>query len=809
MRRARFINTFCRQQNCRSHNGSVVTEMRMMIFALVFAVAATLGGAINSVNAQSSFSSNGSPSFGTSAGIDKTQPLYLQGDELIYDSRGEKVTARGNVEITYNNYILTADQVIYDQSANTLSASGNVILRDPTGGVTRTERMTLTDDFRDGFIQSLSIVGKDQSRITARRAVRRDGRATEFEQGKFTPCGQKSGHPPLWCISAERVIHDADAATITYLDGSFNVLGMPIAYFPFFQHPDPSVKRRSGFLMPRFGSSEDLGFSSEVPYYFALSPSYDFTFHPLYTARQGMLWKGTWRHKLAFGNIRGNYDIKLAGIDQRFEDLPNNDANLDGWRGGVESRGDFSLSSWWRFGWDVVVESDDTFRRFYKLDSVLQTDRVNSAHLTGMSERNFFQVKGYHFGGLLLSDGANDESRVHPVVDWNYIVGTPVFGGELSWTVNAVSFSRDFTFQDANNQTLDTSTNSQRIAGEVKWRRRFIDSLGITYTPFANLRGDLLTYDNAVDPVSNTLIDRDNLARGVASAGILASYPWLARTSSASHIIEPMGQIIGRTAKVDQRNLPNEDARSVIFDDTNLFELNKTSGFDRIETGTRANLGLQYTFQSNNGGYARLLAGQSFHLSGENIYGQNSGREPSVNTTDAASIITENNGLEEGTSDYVLGAYLAPSQTFSIIGQARFDNEELSLRRADVTAQAVYGPAVFASTYTYAASDPLDLSTEDQQEVLGTLSLQLADHWRFIGSLRYDIDEASFRSHSVALQYSDDCFVLTTTYAETNTDNADITSDRSIMLHFALKHLGEFNYRADALDHLMVDNQNQ
>ncbi|HFB2047701.1 MAG: LPS-assembly protein LptD [Hyphomicrobiaceae bacterium] len=788
---------------------NAIDKMQLAIFVLLLLIYIVTEGFLNDLRAKSFSNFNGNKSFGVSSAIDPAQPLYLQGDELIYDSRREKVTARGNVEITFNNYILTADQIVYDQSANTLSASGNVVLRDPKGDITRTERITLTDDFRDGFIQSLSIIGRDQSRITARRAVRRDGRVTEFELGKFTPCVHDPGKPPLWCITADRIIHDADAATITYLDTTFDIMGVPVVYLPFFQHPDPSVKRRSGFLLPRFSSSEDLGFTLETPYYFAFSRSYDLTFNPLYTARQGMLWRGVWRHKLAFGNIRGQYYIKFAGIDQSYEDLPNNDSNLDGWRGSFETRSEFSLSSWWNFGWDVTIESDDTFRRFYKMDNILQTDRVNSIHFTGLSDRNFFQVKGYHFGGLLLSDSDASESRVHPTVDWNYIVGAPVFGGELSWTVNALSMSRNLAFNDINGQYFNTDTSSQRLIGSMRWRRRFIDPFGITYTPSVNLRGGILNYKNAVDPTSNTLIDQETVTRGVMSASLLASYPWLAHSQSTSHVIEPIGQIIGRTSDVRQIDLPNEDARSIVFNDTNLFELNKTSGFDRVETGTRVNLGLQYTFQSNSGGYARLLAGQSFHLSGKNIYEYNTGNEPSVNVESASKILTENNGLEDRTSDYVLGAYLAPSQTFSLIGQGRFDDKELSLRRADVTARFLYGPTAITSTYTYTASDPLDLSVEDQQELLGTAILQLADHWRFLGSLRYDIDESSFRSHDIALQYSDDCFILTTKYTETNTNNKDIISDRTIMLYFALKHLGEFKYRTDALDHLLVENQDQ
>ena len=742
--------------------------------------------------------------------LDPAQPLYLLGDELIYDSRGDRVTARGNVEIYYNNYLLTADQVVYDQSANTLTATGNVTLREPNGAITRSERITLTDDFRDGFVQSLSMVARDKSRITARRAIRRDGNVTEFENGKFTPCEHDPSKPPLWCVSAKRVIHDQDAATVTYLDGTFDILGVPVLYLPFFQHPDPSVKRKSGFLIPQYSSSDDLGFGVEVPYYFALASNYDFTFHPMYTARQGVLWKGHWRHRLAFGNARGQYNIKLSGINQDADDLPNNDQRLDGWRGSLETKGDFSLSSWWRFGWNAIVESDDTYRRFYKFDNVLQTDRVNTAYIQGLSERNHFSVRAYHFGGLLLTDRDVSESRVHPIVDWNYVVGTPIVGGELSWNVNALSFSRDLTFVDGNSIMQDTGTTMQRLVADVNWRRKFIDPLGITYTPFANLRGDVMSFDNGVNPITNLEIDDSVVTRGVASVGVLASYPWLARTASASHIIEPIGQIIARTGKVNQRELPNEESRSVVFDDTNLFELNKVSGLDRVETGSRANVGVQYTFQANGGGYARILAGQSFHLSGENIFAGNSGAEPSTDPSTAPSMIDENNGLNEDQSDYVLGAYLAPSQVFRFIGQGRFDGDDLSLVRADVASEFRYGPIDAQAIYTFAANDPLTgLDTGDQQDLIGSVGLQIAERWRLAGSIRYDIDKSKIRQDWIALSYHDDCFVLTATYAESNIENEDrdLTKDRTILLRFQLKHLGDFSYRADALDHLFGENQ--
>ena len=749
----------------------------------------------------------GSP-IGPAPKIDKAQPLYLSGDELVYDQRGNAVTARGNVEIYYNNFILTADQVTYDRSANTLTAIGNVTLKEPNGNILRAERYTLTDDFRDGFVQQLSVVARDDTRIAALRANRRDGNVTEFEQGKFTPCKSDPGSPPLWCVTGTRIIHDQRAATITYQDAFFEVFGVPVLYMPYFQHPDPSVKRKSGFLLPEYTSSTNIGFGIEVPYYFALSPSYDFTFHPMYTTKHGVLWQGDWRQKLRFGDITGTYDIKIAAIEdgdtRTSRSVTNND---QAWSGSVETRGRFSISSWWNFGWDVTLESDDVFRRFYKLDSILLTDRVNRVFFNGLSERNFFGVTGYHFGGLLLNDTPDSESRVHPVVDWNYVVDKPIpiVGGELSWNVNALSFSRS----QGSVSRRDTSSIN-RVVADVNWRRKFTDAIGITYTPFGNVRGDAYQATDVIDPVTGAALDDVSLGRGVASAGVLAAYPWVAHTAAASHVVEPLGQIIARTAKVDQRRLPNEDARSLVFDDTNLFELDKFSGYDRIETGTRANVGLQYTFQANSGFHARVLAGQSYHLSGDNVF-----RDPGsvwvsdgTGVTRSGTLYSANSGLETSRSDYVLAAYLSPFSGFRAIGQTRFDEDDLSLRRADALAQASYGPFTLTGLYSFTAAEAFSTTTAtDQQEVLGQLAIRLTDRWSVHGQVLYDIDAKEIRQDQIGLRYADECFVLTATYTETFINNAerDLKEDRTLMLRFELKHIGEFRYKTDSLDHLFGD----
>lgn len=754
---------------------------------LVSLIAAGATAPASAASPKTAFPEQPGGMFGKPQKLDKGLPLYLQGDELIYDNAGNRVIARGNVEIYYNKNVLTADEVIYDRSSNTLTASGNVELKDVNGNIIRADSYTLTDDFRDGFVQSLSVVTRDDSRITAERGERREGNVTEFSEATFTACKSDGNVPPLWCIGARRIIHDQAAATISYQDAEMKILGVTVGYLPYFEHPDPSVKRKSGFLAPTYGNSNDLGVFVELPYYFALSPQYDFTFRPRYMSDQGVLWQGDWRHRLA----SGEYSVTFAAIDQDWRDLPSSaNRNLDGWRGSLETHGRFSLSSWWSYGWNAIIESDDSFRRFYKLDSVLLTDRVNDIWLTGLSDRNYFSAKLYHFGGLLVEDNDETESLVHPVIDHSYVVRDPVLGGELSWKANALSLSRSDTRSPSAKDLYSQDMN--RVVAEVRWRRRFTDAVGITYTPFGELRGDIyqINYEDPHDPAVAGL--DDTFLRGLATGGATISYPWVANVGVTSHVIEPIGQIVAHNSSVHQDNLPNEDAQSLIFDDTNLFDTSKFSGYDRMETGTRANVGIQYTFQGPVG-YARVLAGQSFHLSGENAYAEN-GR-----------LFNPKSGLETDDSDYVLGVYLAPTDMFRIISQSRFDEDDLSLRREDVTGVFRYGPLSAAATYTYGQIyDYEDDYYRQGQEILTQASLRLTDRWTLSGSLRYDLDNERRLMDSISLAYLDECFMLSATYSETfiRDKDRDIEPDQVVMLRFEFKHLGGFNYQTNVVDFL-------
>ena len=181
--------------------------------------------------------------------------MLVQAVEVDYDYNNSRVSAVGNVQMFYNGTSVEADKVIYDQKTKRLHAEGNVRMTDADGKITYANIMDLSDDYRDGFVDSLRVDTAD------RRAWRRpaptapSGNYTVFENGVYTacaPCKDDPKKPPLWQVKGARIIHDQTEKMLYFENAQLEFFGVPMAYMPYFSTPDPTVKRKTGFLMPGY-----------------------------------------------------------------------------------------------------------------------------------------------------------------------------------------------------------------------------------------------------------------------------------------------------------------------------------------------------------------------------------------------------------------------------------------------------------------------------------------------------------------------------------------------------------------------------
>jgi LPS-assembly protein len=787
------------------------------VVATVLGLAAIFGGAATTPAAAQGFTYNQPHTRPKPPPAAHTGQMLVQAAEVNYDYNNSRVAAVGSVQMFYNGTTVEADKVIYDQKTKRLHAEGNVRMTDADGKITYANLLDLSDDYRDGFVDSLRMDTADATRMAATRLDRTAGNYTVFQNGVYTACAackDDPKKPPLWQVKGARVIHDQTEKMMYFEDARIEFFGVPLAYIPYFSTPDPTVKRKTGFLMPAVTQQTNYGFGIETPFYWAIAPDYDATISPRYTTKQGLLMQGEFRQRL----MDGAYQIRAYGINQQ---NPNSYAGTVGdkdWRGGVESKGQFAINDKWVWGWDAVALSDYTFLQDYRLSMYkdpyasflnLQTEAVSQLYLTGVGNRSFFDLRTIYY--LSFSGNQSQVPVIHPVWDYNNVLNQNILGGEFSYKFNMTSLTRETASFTAINTKTDasglslcslTSADSQartplnclmngvpgtytRVTGEAQWRRSYTDQFGQIFTPFAMLRVDAIDASISNQPgVSNFLPTGDTQAlRVMPTIGLEYRYPFINVQPWGSTTIEPIAQVIIRPNETYAGKLPNEDAQSLNFDTSNLFSVDKFSGYDRVEGGGRANVGVQATTQFDRGGSVKVLFGQSYQL-----FGMNSFAVADVTNTGVDS------GLQRARSDYVASVAYSPNRTYTFSTRARIDEQTGAINRFEAEGRATFDRWSVSLMYgNYAPQVDLGYLTR-REGLLGTGSIKLASNWVVTGGARWDLEANKINQYTVGAGYVDDCFVLAVNYVTsysyvTNQTTAPVLS-HAVMFQIGLRTLG-------------------
>jgi LPS-assembly protein len=782
--------------------------------------------------------------------------MLIEAREMVYNNDQNTVEARGSVQIFYQGRTLEADRVTYNRGTRRVFAEGNARLTESNGQVVTGSRFELTDDFKDGFIDTLRTENPDKSRFAAPRAERSAGDTVSFDTGTYTacePCKDNPEKPPLWQVRSKRIIHKGDEKTIYFEGSTLEFAGIPVGYMPYFWSPDSTVKRQTGLLAPTIFSGSQLGYGAGIPIFINLAPNYDITLTPTFLSRQGFLGVAEWRHRLS----NGSYTIRGAGISQAdpdaFARAPVGGGS-ERLRGAIESFGEFDINDKWRFGWDVAGSTDRYFYRNYRfrahnLTTTFFQEVTSTAYLNGQSADTWFDMRGYYFRPLSYLDAQKQQPLVHPVLDYNRRFDGPGFlGGEITVDANITSLSREhaafqtiltpgidwsigkgpFSTKYLMNQTDPAAAfyegcflynrtecllrgiggTANRASLGVSWRRRLIDPVGQVWTPFASVRADGFYTTLNGGAFNNDFQGRfgvqdGSFGRVMPAIGLNYEYPLLVQAGLAgNHVISPIAQIIARPNEQNIARTPNEDAQSVYLDDTNLFQMSRFSGYDRNEGGIRTTYGVNYAGTFANGAYANAMFGQSVQLSGRNSYSLLD-NGPSGQGT----------GLETRRSDFVARAQISPAPFNVLTVKGRFDEKSMQPRAIEASALALLGPVTASATYARFDAQPERSQPFRREGAVFSGSYKFANYWSARGSVFYDLDKYlsdrvyqpslktprwTLSSMQLGLKYADECTIFDIVYTTSFKDSSEGTRQRtnqSLMFRLELRTLGAVNFR--------------
>lgn len=699
------------------------------------------------------------PASAQEAALDES-PVLMVADELVHDETLGTITARGNVELTQSERVLLADSVTYNQREDTVIATGNISLLEPTGEVIFSDYAELHNELKTGIIDNLRLRMTDGSRFAANKGVRTADQRKILSRGVFTPCESCKEDPsraPLWQIKARKIVHDEVAKDVIYNDATLEMFGIPVLYTPYLAHPDPTVDRRSGFLAPMIGTSDELGFIYGQPYYQVIDESKDLELMPIIYSEDGGVLKARYRQRF----VNGIIDFQGTGglLDQRENNVETGEQDFEG---SVDLEGRFDFNRTWRGGFDLERSSGRTYLRRYRLDSreVLTT----RAYTEGFRGRNYTSVEALQFQGLNAGDSRDKSPTVAPLFEYSFVGEPDAAGGRFQLDATAMSLTRE------------TGADSRKIAIQSGWSLPYIAPAGDIYTLTATLNSDFYQTDDLANG------EGGDTGRLFPQVGFNWRYP-LARAGENYHqTVEPIVNLVLAPNGGNPDEISNEDSQSFLFDDTNLFRMNRFTGSDLVTSGSRVDYGFKTGVYGDGGGSSSLLFGQSYQFFGRGPF-------------EAGS------GLEDDLSDYVGRVHVRPNSDLDFLLRFRLDKDDFSPRRSEIGMR--YQHPRFSINADYVLLDDEtnsdDIAGEtsflkrEQLDLSG--SLRLSEFWSANGRIVQDFSDDANRTliASTGLVYADECFTFGLVYERSELEDDDIEPEQTVMLQITFKYLGGFS----------------
>lgn len=688
----------------------------------------------------------------------------FQADQVTYDDVNQTITALGNVEIAQKGKVVTAERVTYNLAAETVEAEGKVVVMDTNGDVHFADKVRFQGDLKNGYVKKLKSVLADGSRFTAEEGERRDGRITEMTDATYTPCEPCKLDPnksPLWQIRAGKVVHDETDHDVTYNNATFEIYGAPVAYLPYFVHPDGTIKQKSGFLTPNFSFDTQQGFGVEPRYYWAIDPSRDATLATRIYTEQAPLFLAEYRQRFEKGAIelRGSttYSDRYDSVGDERVHVP------EEWRGHLFTEGLWEVDEKWRAGFNTEMTSDDQYLRQYDItgDNVLE----NEVFAERLDNRDYAVVRALAFQDIRVSDRATDQPNILPEVRADFY-GDPngILGGRWDLGVSALGLTRDGSGQDVLRGSI-----------HVNWERRDVLPIGLVNTVTAGVRADIYNVPQRDETLSGG-DGKSTSARLFPTVHNVISYPFVSNFKRSQVIIEPTLALTA-TADVDNdSDVPNEDSQDVQIDSANIFEANRFPGLDRVEDKVHATYGVRTGIYHPDGSQAEFFIGQSYRFS------------------DDDNPFPQGSGLEDRNSNLVGHLISRYKNDFNLHYRFQLGSDDLRSEQHELSAYASPGDFDLFTKYLYArALEGTDLD-ESREQIYSGIGWKFAEEWRIRTAARYDLGDGEnegIRLADLGLDYIGQCLNISLTGRRNYTEDETGENSTEVFLRVGFKNLGE------------------
>ncbi len=692
-----------------------------------------------------------------------TEPVTFLADKLSYDRNTGVVTATGHVQAWQTGHVLQADKATYNRNTGITIATGHVVLLEPDGQVLFSDRAQLSKGMLNAVLTGMSVRLPQNARLIANGGRRTGGQINDLARAVYSTCNlcaKNPTAPPLWQITASRVVQDLVDKRIEYYDAMMRIYGFPVFYFPYFWTVDPSVKRGTGLLVPSFGVASHIGAFLTVPYYFVLDGQSDLVVSPTIASEQGP------QLNLIYRRDFNNGAVNLNGYIARDEGSP---------QGALFANGIFDYNDTYRYGFSYNRATSADYLRDFNIANGADV-LTSQAYVEGFGQGAYTRLDTRIYQGLNSSIDDAALPVVLPHWQYSYFGAPDALGGRFSLDTGYFNILRP------------VGANVQRVSAIANWDRPAVGPDGTLWDFALHLTAAAYSGNQLEQQPDFFSFNNETTARALPQAGVTFRWPLMRSGAWGSQLIEPIVQFIvaPNTGGTSYSTVPNEDSLFLEFTDANLFGWNKFPGIDRAEGGIRANYALHGAWYIG-GTTIDGLIGQSWRLHTDTTFPVGS-------------------GLNNNFSDVVSRLTVTPNPWLNLTWQNRFSTNPLSLQFTDATASFGNDLLRLTAGYLYTPINPYDLDSEPLADVESEVdvprseaSLDASSHfgaWRLTGYGRENLADGKPDSAGVTGSYENECMIVAVQFARRFTSLNGDNGATLFLIQITFKTVGQFGFNA-------------
>ena len=685
-----------------------------------------------------------------------SEGFVLSGNNIIFDNKNnflrsdEAVTIR---DLENNNIYLEGFE--YSTNNNFFRSTGKIKVVDEKNNVFNFSQIFIDEKKREiigtdikAFLndKSFKINEKNKPRVFA-NTVKLGNQKSNFTKSIFTLCAyRKNDKCPPWTLQASEMSHDKKKKTVYYDNAVVKVFNVPIFYFPKMAHPDPTVNRRSGFLLPSFSDTKNLGFGFDIPYFWALNESKDFTLTPKLFASENPLFLGEYRQAFKKSNVvmdfgftegyKNTSQTKSAGSKSHF--FSKFSKNFIGKN---SSQNNFDIT--------LQHVSNRKYLKLYRINTDIvdyETDTLeNTLDFSHENEDLFFGFKTSAY--KTLKDSYSDE--------YEYIIPDIILDKNLltSNKYGVLDFQTNFK-----GHQYDTNNLTAFFVNDLDWKSKdYVSSSGLTST----FLGKIKNVNYEAKNISNFKDDPTSELFG--GLGYLAKIDlFKKKENNWEHLLTPKAFLRYAPGHMRKESGNNK------LNGMNIFNIDRLNSYNNFENGLSTSLGFDYSLEK---------ASKIFNLSMGQVINESENKD-----------LPSSSSLDQRFSDVIGSSSLKINDDLDLTYNFALDQSYKKLNYNEVGAKVENDSIKFNVSYLQEKEH-----IGNQEYIKSDIELINGKYGLFSAGTKRNLITNSAEYYNLSYEYINDCLRAGIVYRREFYNDSEIEPENSLMFKVTLTPFGDIS----------------